>query len=95
MDFTLFSQGRNTLSTAIAPYRVKIVGCADEGGASFANDGLRKLSPSYDPSRRHTPQIFYRISNQLSKCHFPQIDENLNKANRSPASPNLSFTGFP
>jgi len=32
------------------PYRVDIVGCADVGGASFANDGLRKLSPSYGPS---------------------------------------------
>ncbi|MCX7108731.1 MAG: hypothetical protein NTX45_01120 [Proteobacteria bacterium] len=31
------------------PYHVDIVGCADEGGASFANDGLRKLSPSYGP----------------------------------------------
>jgi len=31
------------------PYRVDIVGCADVGGASFANDGLRKLSPSYGP----------------------------------------------
>jgi len=29
---------------------IDIVGCADEGGASFANDGLRKLSPSYGPS---------------------------------------------
>jgi len=33
------------------PYRVDIVGCADVGGASFANDGLRKLSPSYSPKR--------------------------------------------
>jgi len=41
---------RNTRQAAIAPYRVEIVGCADEGGASFANDGLRKLSPSYGPA---------------------------------------------
>jgi hypothetical protein len=27
-----------------------VVGCADGGGASFANDGLRKLSPSYGPA---------------------------------------------
>jgi len=48
---------RNTRSTAIAPlyapYRVDIVGCADEGGASFANDGLRKLSPSYGPENHY------------------------------------------
>jgi len=46
---------RNTRSTAIAPlyapYRVDIVGCADEGGASSTIDGLRKLSPSYGPAR--------------------------------------------
>ena len=29
--------------------------CADEGGASSANDGLRKLSPSYG-SRRYTQE---------------------------------------
>jgi len=29
--------------------RDAVVGCADEGGASSANDGLRKLSPSYGP----------------------------------------------
>ncbi len=46
-----FIHSRNTQSTAIAPlyapYRVDIVGCADEGGASSTIDGLRKLSPSY------------------------------------------------
>jgi len=31
------------------PWLVDIVGCADEGGASFAIDGLRKLSASYGP----------------------------------------------
>ncbi len=31
--------------------RDAVVGCADEGGASSANDGLRKLSPSYGPAR--------------------------------------------
>ena len=32
--------------------RDAVVGCADEGGASSANDGLRKLSPSYGPYQK-------------------------------------------
>ena len=43
------------------PYRVDIVGCADVGGASFANDGLRKLSPSYGPTGLRTLNISIKI----------------------------------
>jgi len=50
--FALFIHSAHTRITAIGRYRVDIVGCADEGGASFANDGLRKLIPSYGPQSR-------------------------------------------
>ena len=54
---------RNTRQAAIAPYGLDIVGCADEGGASFAIDGLRKLSPSYGPN-----PIFSRVGKCLFAC---------------------------
>jgi len=50
---------------AIALYRVDIVGCADEGGASFASDGLRKLSPSYGP--KVIPEKEHPIKNLIRR----------------------------
>gem|GEM_PF-1213670 len=51
--------------------RVDIVGCADEGGASFAIDGLRKLSPSYGAtalaSFRGGPAVFRSLYADQSK----------------------------
>jgi len=47
------------------PYRVDIVGCADEGGASLAIDGLRKLSPSYGPSKTAFPSWSSRRYTQV------------------------------
>ena len=68
------------------------VGCADEGGASFANDGLRKLSPSYGPLQQNQVSQFLIDTQPFNVCGFV-AQKHLNMPNLTFPAPNPNYLG--